>query len=69
MTPEEIKYANKRLKQKSLKLLDNVWEKEEMLEQWKYIIMRPLLKKTDASNCNNYRAAALLQNFWVRIEK
>jgi hypothetical protein len=42
------------------KLVNSVWNKEELPDQWKESIIVPIHKKCDKTDCNNYRGASLL---------
>jgi hypothetical protein len=42
------------------KLVDSVWNKEELPYQWKEFIIVPVHKKGDKTDCNNYRWISLL---------
>jgi hypothetical protein len=37
------------------KLINSVWNKEELPDQWKESIIVPVHKKGDKTDCNNYR--------------
>jgi hypothetical protein len=37
-----------------------IWNKEELLEEWKESIKVPIHKKGDKTDCNNYRGISLL---------
>jgi hypothetical protein len=37
------------------KLINSVWNKEELPDQWKEFIIVPIHKKDDKTDCNNYR--------------
>jgi hypothetical protein len=43
-----------------LKLINSVWNKEELPDQWKESIIAPVYKKGDKTDCNNYRGISLL---------
>jgi hypothetical protein len=42
------------------KLINSVWDKEELPDQWKESIIVPIHKKGDKTDCNNYRGISLL---------
>jgi hypothetical protein len=44
------------------KLINSVWNKEELPVQWKESIIAPIHKKGDKTDCNNYRGISLLSN-------
>jgi hypothetical protein len=37
------------------KLINSIWNKEELPDQWKEFISVPIHKNGDKTNCNNYR--------------
>jgi hypothetical protein len=42
------------------KLINSVWNKEELPDQWKESIIVPVHKKGDKTDCNNYHGTSLL---------
>jgi hypothetical protein len=42
------------------KLINSIWNKEELLDQWKESIIAPLHKKGDKAECSNYRGISPL---------
>jgi hypothetical protein len=42
------------------KLINSVWNKEELPDQWKESIIVPVHKKNDKTDCNNYCRISLL---------
>jgi hypothetical protein len=56
-----IKSYQKLFKQKSKYYgVHSVWNNEELPDQWKESITVPLHKKSDKTDCNNYRGISLL---------
>jgi hypothetical protein len=41
-------------------LINSVWNKEELPDQWKESIIVPIHKKDDKTDCNNYCGISLL---------
>jgi len=41
-------------------LISAIWRKEELPKEWKTLIIVPIYKKGDQSDCNNYREISLL---------
>jgi hypothetical protein len=46
------------------KLINFVWNKEELPDQWKEFIIVPVHKKSDKTDCNNYRGISLLSTLY-----
>jgi hypothetical protein len=44
------------------KLINSVWNKEELPDQWKESIIVPVHKKGDKSDCNTYCGISLLSS-------
>jgi hypothetical protein len=42
------------------KLINSIWNKKELPDQSKDIIIAPINKKGDKTECNNYRGISLL---------
>jgi hypothetical protein len=42
------------------KLVNSVWNKEKLPHQWKEAIIAPVYKKSDKTDCNNYRGISQL---------
>jgi hypothetical protein len=42
------------------KLINCIWNKEELPEQWKESIIVPVYKKDDKTDCSNYQGISLL---------
>jgi hypothetical protein len=42
------------------KLINSIWNKEELPDQWKRSVIVPIHKKGDKTDCSNYRGISLL---------
>ena len=42
------------------KLINSIWNKEELPEDWKQLIIVPIDTKGDKTDCSNYRGPSLL---------
>jgi sorting nexin-29 len=42
----------------------SIWNKEELLEEWKESTVVPIYKKGDKTDCNNYRGISLLSTMY-----
>jgi hypothetical protein len=59
------------LRSKIHKLINCIWNKEKLPEQWNKSIIIPAYKKGDKSECSNYRGPPLWssgQKFWLQIQ-
>jgi len=46
------------------KLITSTWKKEKLPEEWKELIIVPIHKKGDKTECNNYRGMSLLPTMY-----
>jgi hypothetical protein len=58
---ELIKAGGKTLCAEIHRIICSIWNKEQLLQQWKYSIIIQIYKKGDKSDCNNYRVISLLK--------
>ena len=59
---ELIKARGRKIRCAIHKLIISIWNKEELPEEWKELIIVPIHKKGDTTDCNNYRGISLLPN-------
>lgn len=57
---QSIKYGSTKLKKEIFKLVMEIWEKEEMLQEWRTAVIFPIHKKDNKAVCSNYRGISLL---------
>jgi len=61
ITVELIKSRGRPIRSEIPKLINSIWNLEELLEEWKESIIVPIYKKGDNTYCINYRGISLLQ--------
>ena len=49
-----IKVGGKTICSENHKLINSIWNKEELPEEWKEVITVPIYKMGDKTDCNNY---------------
>jgi hypothetical protein len=47
------------------KLINSIWNKEELPDQWTEVVIVPVLKIGDKIDCNNYRGISLLSTSYI----
>jgi hypothetical protein len=57
---ELIKAGGSKICSEIHKLINSIWNKEELPDQWKESIVVPVCKKGDKTDCSNYRGVSLL---------
>jgi hypothetical protein len=57
---EFIKAGGRTICSEIHKLIHSIWNKEELPEQWKELIIVPIFKKGDKRDCSKYRDISLL---------
>jgi len=46
------------------KLINSIWNKEELSQQWEDSIIVPIYKDCDETDCSNYRGISLLPTMY-----
>jgi hypothetical protein len=54
--PELVKAGGRTICSEIHKLINSIWNKEELPEQWKESIIVPIYKKGDKTDCSNIEA-------------
>jgi hypothetical protein len=49
------------------KLINSIWNEEELPDQWKESIIVPVHEKDDNADCNNYRRISLLSTSYKML--
>jgi hypothetical protein len=57
---EVIQAGGEILRSEIHKLINSIWNYEELSDQWKEFIIVPIYKKGDKTECSNYRRISLL---------
>jgi hypothetical protein len=52
---EVIQAGSRTMHSEILKLINSLWNKKELPEQWKATIILPIDKKSDKTDCSNYQ--------------
>jgi len=60
ITSELIKYGGRKLWNRVPQLVEILWEREQMLQEWGTAIICPIYKQSDKLECHNYRGISLL---------
>jgi len=51
---EMIQAGGRSIRSEIHKLINSIWNKEELSEEWKELIILPIYKKDDKTDCSNY---------------
>ena len=57
---EFIKAGDRTTRSEIYKLINSLWNEEELSEEWKGSIIIPIYRKGDIAHCSNYRGISLL---------
>jgi hypothetical protein len=49
------------------KLINSIWNNEELTDQWKESVVVPIHKKGDKTDCNNYCVISLLSASYIML--
>ena len=55
-----MKVEGRTVRSEIYKLINSLWNKDELPEEWKELIIVPIYKKGDKTYCVNYRGILLL---------
>jgi hypothetical protein len=61
ISEELINAGSRKIRPDIHKLINSIWNKEELPDEWKELILIPIYKKGDETNCINYRGILLCQ--------
>jgi len=59
-----FKAGGRTIHSKIHKLINSIWNKEELPEEWKESITVLIYKKDDKTDCSNYRGISLLSTIY-----
>ena len=62
ISAELIKARGRTIRYGIHKLINSIWNKEELPEEWKESITVPMYRNGDKADCSNYRGISLLGN-------
>ena len=69
-TPAElIKAEGRKIRSRIHILINFIWKKDELPEEWKESIIGPIYKKGDKTNCSNYKSISLLSTTYKILYK
>ena len=59
---ELVKAGGRKIGSENHELIKSMWNKEELPEEWKELIIVPIYKKGGKTDCSNYKGISLLLN-------
>jgi hypothetical protein len=60
ISAELIKAGGRTIRSEIHGLINSIWNKEELLEEWKESIIVPIYKKVDKTDCSKYMGISLV---------
>jgi len=67
MPAELIKAGGRKFRYEIHKLIISIWNKEELPVEWKEVIIVPMYKKGDKTDCNDYTGIPLLPTMYKSL--
>ena len=64
---ELIKAGGRKIRSEIHKLITSMWNREKLPEEWKELVVAPIYRKGNKTDCSNYRGISLLLNMYKSL--